>query len=338
MAEHAKIATPVRWEVIYLVRTGHSYRETADMTNVSKSQVNYLWNKFNETGQTKDRRRSGRPKKLQERDKREILREVARNPMQSIPQIKEHYNSTRNAQNQIQNMTISRLLTENHLISRRVSKKWKISPKNMKLRVKWAKDHLNWSSENWQRVFFTDESRIQNHSGIKRIRIRKGQEIPSSSYVQSNRWDVSVMVWGYISSTGIKGISFVEETVTGERYQNLLETKLFSEVPGFYNQELILQHDNAPAHREGGVKEMLEANSIEVLEWPAQSPDLNLIEACWRFLKKKLRSSYEEDRELKRHITEIWEEMPLEFINKLYRSIPERLRAVIKAKGGPTKY
>lgn len=40
----------------------------------------------------------------------------------------------------------------------------------------------------------------------------------------------------------------------------------------------IFQHDNDSKHASRLVKSWLSNNAVEVLEWPAQSPDLNPIE------------------------------------------------------------
>lgn len=43
----------------------------------------------------------------------------------------------------------------------------------------------------------------------------------------------------------------------------------------------VFQDDNAPVHRAGVVKEYKHAKNIRDMIWPAQSPDINIIENCW---------------------------------------------------------
>ena len=91
---------------------------------------------------------------------------------------------------------------------------------------------------------------------------------------------------------------------------------------------------------------MLSTNSskihrIEVLAWPAQFPDLSPIEHVWEYLKKKL-SEYEVEPngilELWECVEVEWEKIPEDLCMRLIESMPRHVAAVIKAKGGYTKY
>ena len=75
--------------------------------------------------------------------------------------------------------------------------------------------------------------------------------------------------------------------------------------------------------------------------WPAQSPDLNPIEHLWGYLKSML-AEYEHPssgiQELWKRIEEEWEKISVEECQKLIESMPRRIQAVLRAKGGYTKY
>ena len=83
------------------------------------------------------------------------------------------------------------------------------------------------------------------------------------------------------------------------------------------------------------MQEWFRDKSLNVLEWPSQSPDLNLIENLWRDLKiAMLRGSPSNVIELE----EKWDKLPKYRGSKLVVSYQRRLEAVIGAKGAATKY
>ena len=49
--------------------------------------------------------------------------------------------------------------------------------------------------------------------------------------------------------------------------------------------------DNAPVHRAHTVKNHKDQNEVTSIEWPAQSPDLNIIENIWLYMKRALQKS-----------------------------------------------
>jgi hypothetical protein len=75
------------------------------------------------------------------------------------------------------------------------------------------------------------------------------------------------------------------------------------------------------------------------LEWIAQSPDLNIIEHLWEHLDRSVPiSSRKSFATFKNALFKAWDEIGPEVIEKLIKSIPKRLQAVIDAKGFNTEY
>ena len=80
---------------------------------------------------------------------------------------------------------------------------------------------------------------------------------------------------------------------------------------------------------------------MTVVLWPAQFPDLNPIEHLLQYLKKRL-GDYEtppgEILKLWERIQEEWEKILAQVCQNLVESMTKRVAAVIKARGGHTRY
>ena len=74
----------------------------------------------------------------------------------------------------------------------------------------------------------------------------------------------------------------------------------------------------------------MSTHGIRTLDWVAQSSDLNPIENLWNHLDHQVRKRKPLPQTKQDLITAIQEEWSM--------SLPHRIEAVIKAKGGNTKY
>lgn len=144
------------------------------------------------------------------------------------------------------------------------------------------------------------------------------------------------MVWGYIQYGGVREICKVVGNINSLRYQYILAAHY---IPN-HRRGQILQQDGAPSHTSASTSKFLKAKKVKVLQdWPAQSPDMNIIEHVWGKMK-------EEALKMKpKNLDELWEScknaffaIPDDFINKLFESLPRRMDAVLQAHGSHTQY
>ncbi len=132
----------------------------------------------------------------------------------------------------------------------------------------------------------------------------------------------SIMLWGCFSAAGTGRLVAIEGKMNAAKYRDILDENLLQSA-----QDLRLG------------RRWLHNNSVTVLEWPSQSPDLNPIEHLWRDLKMAVHQRLPSNlTELERICKEEWQRIPKSRCEKLVASFPKRLMAVLNQKSASTKY
>ena len=105
-------------------------------------------------------------------------------------------------------------------------------------------------------------------------------------------------------------------------------------------EEPIVMEDNAPPHKKVCIP-VRQRLGMRCHQHPPNSPDLNPIENIWRHIKHRISKEYDHITSLKamkQVVINIWNEFDDHKWDHLIESMPERIQAVIKAKGGSTRY
>ncbi|KAI4904306.1 hypothetical protein NFI96_001700 [Prochilodus magdalenae] len=90
----------------------------------------------------------------------------------------------------------------------------------------------------------------------------------------------------------------------------------------------------APAHSAKATSTWFKDHGIPVLNWPANSPDLNPIENLWGIVKRKMQYARPNNaEELKATVRATWALITPEQCHRLIDSMPRRISAVVQAKG-----
>lgn len=153
----------------------------------------------------------------------------------------------------------------------------------------------------------------------------------------------SVMIWSCITAEGPGPLYFVNGTMNQNQYKKVIDECLTPHISTLDESEgpYVFMHDNAPCHRAKSVKEHLRSVNLQLLDWPGNSPDMNPIENVWNSLKNIVSSrNCTSKQALMDNITDIWQnnEHIKNCILSAIESMPRRIAALIKAKGGHTKY
>ena len=283
----------------------------------------------------------GRPKKTSKTTERLLKNTVMKEPTITAKELKDQI------QGPLQNVSVRtiqhRLQKDLKMPSRSAAMKPLITSKMKKKRLDFAKKYKDWTSEQWGKVMFSDESTFRTLRAVHK-RVRR----PLKSYKYSSQYTVktmkhpeSVMVWGcFTGDVGRGGLFFLPKntTMNSERYIDVLENhmKPFMKI---HKATHFLQ-DGAPCHTSKKVKQYLKDSNMEVIDWPGNSPDLNPIENVWSYMKYHLKQKpITSSKTLVDEIKKLWVlDMSQQYFKKLADSMPKRLKLVIKHKGEMTKY
>ena len=105
----------------------------------------------------------------------------------------------------------------------------------------------------------------------------------------------------------------------------------------------VFTQDGATPHTATATQTWCEENLPNFIgkhEWPGNSPDLNCIENLWSILDCE---AYKDPRpstmpQLRRRLQYAWRTISLQHVVSLIHSMPNRIKNVIKNKGGPSGY
>jgi hypothetical protein len=222
-----------------------------------------------------------------------------------------------------------------------------LSKRHRRARLDFAISHKDWTIEDWKRVVWSDETKINRFGSDGRSYAWIGEE--ENAYSDKTVTATmkfgggSLMMWGCMFWEGVGYSCKIDTRMDGDLYTRILQQELQDSLAWFNKlpSEVIFQQDNDPKHTCKLAKKWFQDNNFQVLTWPAQSPDLNPIEHLWDHLKRKL-AGYEKVPggmlELWERVEKEWEDIKAEECQRLIESMPRRVEAVIKAKGGYTKY
>ena len=221
-----------------------------------------------------------------------------------------------------------------------------LSKKHQKARLDFALAHQHWTVDDWKRVIWSDETKINRlgSDGRKWAWKKSGENLSERLVEGTLKYGGgSVMIWGCMTWEGVGYATKIDGRMDGDLYISILDDELQATMD-FYDvtaDNIIFQQDNDPKHTCKKAKKWFQDHDMQVLIWPAQYPDLNPIEHLWSHLKRKL-GEYEEPargiNELWERIQVVWDIIPAEECQKLIESMPRRVEAVLRAKGGYTKY
>uniref|UniRef100_A0A8C5M9G9 Transposase n=1 Tax=Leptobrachium leishanense TaxID=445787 RepID=A0A8C5M9G9_9ANUR len=312
---------------------------------VAKTTVWNILKKKERTGELSNTKRPGRPRKTTVVDDRRILSLVKKTPFTTVGHIK---NTLQEVGVCVSKSTIKRRLHQSEYRGFTTRRKPLVSLKNRKARLEFAKQHLTKPSQFWNKILWTDETKINLYQsdGKRRVWRRKGTaHDPKHTTSSVKLGGGSVMAWAFMAANGTGSLVFIDVTadkssrMNSEVFQAILSTHIQPNAVELIGRRFTVQMDNDSKHIAKATKEFLKGQKWNVMQWPSQSPDLNPSEHAFHLLKTKLKGKCPKNKqELKTVAVEAWQSITRDETQRLVMSMCSRLQAVIDCKGFATKY
>lgn len=152
------IDSPTKNQIIEAMKSGRKQVSVATEYQVGKDTVRRLWERYQNEGTVKRRAKSGRPTKTTARQDRNMVNYVRQDPNRTATDATAYVNQVLEVP--ISTKTASRRLRKAGLFARRPARRPMLTKKHMKARLEFARDHEHWTVQDWGRVLWSDEVKI----------------------------------------------------------------------------------------------------------------------------------------------------------------------------------
>ena len=233
--------------VLSLLQEDYSVCKISQKTDLGRSNIGRI---KKDLDSNKENLKGGHPSKLSPSDKRTIVHQIMSGNLDNAVQATHFINQTLSSP--VKPQTVRRALKESELLSA-VKRKAPMLKREQRLAcLKFARYHANWTVEDWKRVLWSDETKINRIGSDGRTYIwkRKG-ELPSdrtTTPTVKHGGGNNLMVWGCMGWNGVGVLTEVQGIMDSQQYCEILEEGL---VESFENLEMeeeerIFQQDNDP--------------------------------------------------------------------------------------------
>lgn len=332
-----RLSEEERWRVIHLSTEQHlSHAAIARKMGISRHTVIDILHKYHDIGTVRDTPRRGRPRLISEEEVKQIIKKAKKD--KDATEIAREYEHKTGIK--VSERTIQRIIREHglqYLVREEVEE---ISEANEAKRLAYAQAM---SEHNWKRVLFSDEKTW--FLGAEKTRSWQEPGKRKKRFVK--RHSKKINMWAAAGSYMKSKIYFFKQNMDSPLYQKIItkcvpadQLSFAPDCPARLPERYEFLQDNDPKHKAKKTMEMLrQLVQDRIIEHPAQSPDLNIMEDLWSHLDRKIKAAkITTIAGLKRKLTMEWNNMPWSVIRGSVSSMRARLAECRELQGGRTHY
>jgi len=231
--------------------------------------------------------------------------------------------------------TVQRYLKKTGFVYKTISSRIHLTAGHKQFRMQHVRSWIL-LNHNWNITIFSDEKRF-SLDGPDDWRSYVHRSWPNYRIRRQCKGG-SVMVWMMTMPNGLLSFKVVKGNMNSDGYIRLLSESAVPMIKLNYGENWCFQEDNSSVHKSKKVKEFMRNSSISVLEWPARSPDLNIVEDCWKTISDLVYdgNQFNNREDLVGKITTVINSLNANKRHKvidLYKSIRHRLCTVLEKHG-----
>ncbi|GMF24271.1 unnamed protein product [Phytophthora fragariaefolia] len=193
----------------------------------------------------------------------------------------------------------------------------------------------------WPMIIFSDENffNLDGPDGYKHY--WRDLRRPHRRYKSRQNGGGSLMVWGAFGTKGKSELVVLEGRQNSGHYIYTVSEHLLPFAHKHYGTDFVLMQDNASIHSSNETIMFFQEIGVQLLDWPARSPDLNPIENVWAILARKVYThgkQYNSVSELTAAVMQAWDSLMIKELQDLLGTMPARCFEVARKNGDKTHY